>query len=208
MGGLRHKMPTTFATYAIGMMALAGVPVLFSGFWSKDEVLHAASAWPYSKVPFVLGLVGAFLTAFYMTRQMVYVFFGQSRLKKEAHESPQVMTVPLVILAAFAVLIGFIGTPAWPWLHSYLTYEDANGGIDGLCQSGVPLPQQIEHRIRVLWIVMEYCELPHASLACRFNNSLNGTVPPSGAAWILLGCVLAVGDQQVGPADKVAVFAG
>src|SRR5205085_12686861 len=58
MGGLREKMPLTFKTYAIGMMALSGFPLLFSGFWSKDEILSAALDWGPSKIPFALGLIG------------------------------------------------------------------------------------------------------------------------------------------------------
>ncbi|MEO8427109.1 MAG: proton-conducting transporter membrane subunit [Verrucomicrobiota bacterium] len=79
MGGLRKFMPVTFATYAVGMMALSGVPLFFSGFWSKDEILHAARGWNVSHWPFYLGLAGVLLTAFYMTRQICFVFFGQSR---------------------------------------------------------------------------------------------------------------------------------
>jgi NADH:ubiquinone oxidoreductase subunit 5 (subunit L)/multisubunit Na+/H+ antiporter MnhA subunit len=81
LGGLWKRMPVTFATYATGMLALAGFPLFFSGFWSKDEILHAAWLWQPSqyKIPFLMGLCGAFLTAFYMTRQMWYVFFGESR---------------------------------------------------------------------------------------------------------------------------------
>src|SRR5437867_3504496 len=79
MGGLKDRMPVTFATYAIGMMALSGVPLFFSGFWSKDDILHAARAWDVSKVPFILCIAGAFLTAFYMTRQVCYVFFGERK---------------------------------------------------------------------------------------------------------------------------------
>jgi NADH-quinone oxidoreductase subunit L len=131
MGGLKKFMPVTFATYAVGMMALAGVPIFFSGFWSKDEILHAARDWPISHAPYYMGIFGALLTAFYMTRQVCYVFFGKNRAAQESHdehpgehhaphESPPVMTVPLVILAAFAVLLGFFGTPAWPWFQSYL----------------------------------------------------------------------------------------
>ena len=129
MGGLRSLMPITFATYAIGMMALAGVPVIFSGFWSKDAILHAAHTWPVSGVPFYLGITAAFLTAFYMTRQMCYVFFGKRRLAHSkhsesgvgsVHESPRIMTIPLVLLAGCAVLLGFLGTPAWPWFQSFL----------------------------------------------------------------------------------------
>jgi NADH-quinone oxidoreductase subunit L len=129
MGGLRRLMPVTFATYAVGMMALAGVPVFFSGFWSKDAILHAAHGWGPSGAPFYLGLVGALLTAFYMTRQMCYVFLGERReiaakhggaAAQMPHESPAVMTVPLVVLAVGAVLLGFFGTPAWPWFQSFV----------------------------------------------------------------------------------------
>ena len=128
MGGLRKFMPVTFAVYSIGTMALCGVPLLFSGFWSKDEILHAAWAWPVSKMPFYLGICGAFLTAFYMTRQVRYVFFGASAESGHtAHESPPVMTVPLIILAALAMVFGF-GTPAWPWFQEYL--EGATAKVD------------------------------------------------------------------------------
>jgi len=147
MGGLRIQMPVTFATYAIGMMALSGVPLFFSGFWSKDEILHAAWLWQPSKGPFLLGVAGAFLTAFYMTRQICFVFFGHSRAgvspdhgpgqtsrlaDSAPHESPRVMTVPLVILAASSIVLGFIGTPAWPWFQHYLgaAHEEvAWGGV-------------------------------------------------------------------------------
>ncbi|HKQ37349.1 MAG TPA: NADH-quinone oxidoreductase subunit L [Verrucomicrobiae bacterium] len=123
MGGLRRYMPLTFATYAIGMMALAGVPLLFSGFWSKDEILFSASIWKVSREPFYLALFGALCTAFYMTRQVVYVFFGNPRLpsQKEAHESPKVMVLPLIVLAAFTILLSLVGTPFWPFFHEYLT---------------------------------------------------------------------------------------
>jgi len=79
MGGLRRFMPITFATYAVGMMALSGVPLVFSGFWSKDEIIYTALKWDPSRWPFLLGLLGAFLTAFYMTRQICYVFVGTNR---------------------------------------------------------------------------------------------------------------------------------
>jgi NADH-quinone oxidoreductase subunit L len=123
MGGLRKSMPVTFATYGIGMMALSGVPLFFSGFWSKDEILHSALIWPIAKGPFVLLLTAAFLTAFYMTRQMAYVFFGNPRGSAHPHESPQVMTLPLIMLAIVAICFGFFGTPAWPWVQNYLIGE-------------------------------------------------------------------------------------
>jgi len=120
MGGIRKYMPVTFYTYAVGMMALCGVPFFFSGFWSKDEILHVTHGWPVSHVPFFMAASAAFLTAFYMTRQMFYVFFGKYRGHAHPHESPAVMTVPLVILAAFAVLLSIPATPAWPWLEGYM----------------------------------------------------------------------------------------
>lgn len=113
-------MPLTFATYAVGMLALTGFPLLFSGFWSKDEILHSASLWPLSKIPFLLGLFGAFLTAFYMTRQVLVVFLAERATSRTAHESGPAMIAPLIILAGFAVLLGVIGTPAWPWFESSL----------------------------------------------------------------------------------------
>ncbi len=123
MGGLRKTMPVTFILYGIGMMALAGFPFLFSGFWSKEAILVEAFAWPVSRIPFLLALAAAVLTAFYMTRQMIYVFLGTWRGKDRPHESPRVMTLPLVPLAAGAVLLGFLATPAWPWFAGFLAGE-------------------------------------------------------------------------------------
>jgi len=130
MGGLRQFMPVTFMTYLAGMLALSGFPLLFSGFWSKDEILHAAHGWRISHWPFYLGLAAAFLTAFYMTRQVCHVFLGKhrasvdTRAKGDAlghpHESPPVITIPLAVLSFFAVFLGFLGTPAWPWFQHFL----------------------------------------------------------------------------------------
>jgi NADH-quinone oxidoreductase subunit L len=125
MGGLRVDMPLTFATYAIGMLALCGFPLVFSGFWSKDGILEAAQGWSISKGPFYLLVFGALLTAFYMTRQVCYVFLGYWRGHGTAHESPRVMTVPLAVLAFFAIMLGVIGTPAWPWFHAFLQGHSA-----------------------------------------------------------------------------------
>lgn len=150
MGGLKKFMPVTFLTYAVGMLALAGFPLFFSGFWSKDEILHAAHGWSVSHWPFYLGACGALLTAFYMTRQVALVFFGQYRGQKNSHsshsesshgntphESPAVMTMPLVILAGFAVLLGFFGTPWWPAFQSYLGqhHEGAEGVLPLMVKS-------------------------------------------------------------------------
>jgi NADH-quinone oxidoreductase subunit L len=130
MGGLKADMPLTFLTYSIGMLALCGFPLVFSGFWSKDGILEAAQHWSVAKTPFYMLVFGALLTAFYMTRQVAYVFFGYWRGKKAAHESPAVMTIPLAILAFFAMALGLIGTPAWPWFHAFIEGRAASFEIN------------------------------------------------------------------------------
>jgi NADH-quinone oxidoreductase subunit L len=135
MGGLRRLMPVTFGTYAIGMMALSGVPLFFSGGWTKEEILHATAHWPRSHAPYYLMLAGVILTALYMTRQMIYVFFGNRRSGAEhAHESPRVMTMPLIVLAIGTVFLSIVLTTAWPWLHGYLTGEPVHFEIAHLIQ--------------------------------------------------------------------------
>jgi proton-translocating NADH-quinone oxidoreductase chain L len=127
MGGLRRLMPITFSTYAIGMMALSGVPLFFSGGWTKEEILHVTGHWPVSRLPYFLLLIGVVLTALYMTRQVIYVFFGDRRAgSQHAHESSRVMTLPLITLAICAILFSVVLTPAWPWLHGYLSDESAH----------------------------------------------------------------------------------
>src|SRR5213594_4447987 len=135
MGGLRWLMPVTFSTYAIGMMALSGVPLFFSGGWTKEEILHATAHWPKSQVPYYLILAGVILTALYMTRQIIYVFFGNQRAASaHAYESPRVMTTPLIVLALCAIFFSAVLTPAWPWLHSYLIDEAAQFDVTRLIQ--------------------------------------------------------------------------
>jgi NADH-quinone oxidoreductase subunit L len=108
MGGLANKIPLTFYTFAIGMLALSGFPGL-SGSASKDFVLSFAYA--YHPAFYWVGVFTAFLTAFYMTRLMVVAFLGSPRTPaaEHPHESPQVMTIPLVILAVLSVIAGYIG---------------------------------------------------------------------------------------------------
>jgi NADH-quinone oxidoreductase subunit L len=130
-------MPLTFATYAIGMLALCGFPLLFSGFWSKDGILEAAQHWSAAKTPFYMLVFGALLTAFYMTRQVGYVFFGHWRGGKPARESPAVMTLPLVVLAFFAMGLGLIGTPAWPWFRDFLESRAVNFDWHGFAEPGL-----------------------------------------------------------------------
>jgi NADH-quinone oxidoreductase subunit L len=140
MGGLRKTMPVTFWLYIIGTLALAGI-IPFAGFWSKDEILLDAKL----HYPLVYGLltVAAFFTAFYMGRQIWMVFFGEPRHEAAAHaeESPKIMTVPLMILAALSILGGALNLPfegfhnLTHWLgHTLGEVEalDINWGVAGV----------------------------------------------------------------------------
>lgn len=109
MGGLIHKMKVTGVTFIIGALALAGI-MPFSGFWSKDEIFIAV--WHSGNpVLFVAAALTSFLTAFYMARLVFLAFFGPVRAIGHAHESPAVMTIPLIVLSVFAALSGFSGSP-------------------------------------------------------------------------------------------------
>ena len=122
MGGLFKKMPTTAITMGIATLAIAGIPPL-AGFWSKDEILasvYARGGW-FSFL-WIIGLVTALITAFYMTRQWVLVFLGEPRWGEDRHphESPRVMTTPLIALAVLAVVGGLINTPFFTTLENFL----------------------------------------------------------------------------------------
>ena len=112
MGGLRKYMPTTFLTFLIASIALAGIPPL-AGFWSKDEILAGAQQGQQQSYTLILvfGAVTALLTAAYMTRVIWLTFFGEYRGHGTPHESPPVMLWPLRILAFFALFIGVANLP-------------------------------------------------------------------------------------------------
>ncbi len=113
MGGLKKYLPITHFTFLIGWLAIIGFP-LFSGFFSKDEILWKAFSSPRGHIGlWAAGVVGAILTAFYMTRLMALTFWGESRVDKNVHphESPWIMTIPLIILAVLSVVGGFVGVP-------------------------------------------------------------------------------------------------
>src|SRR6204780_1880994 len=116
MGGLQKYLPLTFPTFLIGWLTISGVPP-FAGFWSKGDVL--ANVFEYSPVLWVLGVLTALLTAYYMSRLFVLTFRGTERFREETeghdpHESPWVMTAPLVVLAALSVVGGILDLP---WVH-------------------------------------------------------------------------------------------
>lgn len=144
MGGLKKYMPITFATMLTGWLAISGVPI-FAGFFSKDEILWKTWSAPafslpsttFSKLLWVVGAITAFLTAVYMTRMMVMTFWGSERFREAAakeddhhhhsiapHESPKVMTIPLIVLAVLSTVGGFIGVPYA--LSSIFTHNDVN----------------------------------------------------------------------------------
>ncbi|MBI3606859.1 MAG: NADH-quinone oxidoreductase subunit L [Nitrospirae bacterium] len=116
MGGLKSAMPITYWTFLAGAIALSGIPP-FAGFFSKDEILwQAFSAGGAGVALWGIGLVTAFLTAFYSFRLVFSIFHGRSRVSKEAahhlHESPAVITIPLMVLAFLSLTAGWVGIPA------------------------------------------------------------------------------------------------
>lgn len=125
MGALRKLMPVTAITFIIGWLAIAGVPP-FAGFWSKDEILLYVYA--NNRGLYVVGLITALLTAYYMTRQVIMVFYGEAKWKDHAHdhgahgdfephESPKIMLFPLIVLSVLSVIGGAMQLPFTKKLH-------------------------------------------------------------------------------------------
>ena len=113
MGGLIKKMPTTAYTMLIGTLALSGIPPL-AGFWSKDEILGSAFVAGGFYLPlWLIGLITAVMTAFYMGRYWILIFLGEERTEQasSAEEVPKLMRVPLVSLAFGSIFVGFVNTP-------------------------------------------------------------------------------------------------
>jgi len=111
MGGLRKAMPRTYWTFVVGSLSLAGI-IPLAGFWSKDEILVALNHEGYIAVMWI-GIAGAFVTAFYMTRAVALTFHGEYKGHGHPHESPAIMTVPLVALAIPSILFGLFNVPGW-----------------------------------------------------------------------------------------------
>ena len=160
MGGLRRKMPITFITMLIATLSISGVPFIFSGFWSKDAILGGvlgrAMEWnsPHYYILFGMALLAAGITAFYMFRLIFMTFFGEPRNKEMhdmAHESPLVMTVPLIVLALLsfpAVNIlwfneDYVKPPSQPYMpnttqHAYVSPDTKTGDVNfGISLFGV-----------------------------------------------------------------------
>ena len=152
MGGLRKTMPVTFWTFLIGGLSLSGLPIITAGFWSKDEIL--ADAWlgidKYGSgahaLVFVMLALAAFMTAFYTMRQISLTFAGQPRTEAAKHANlgqgivSFTMTLPLIILALFALFAGFVGVPNdFPLLGSVFSPE--HNAFHHLAIESLPLPE-------------------------------------------------------------------
>jgi NADH-quinone oxidoreductase subunit L len=116
MGGLRHHMPWTYRTFLIGTIAIAGIPPL-AGFFSKDAILWGVWNYPnYGKLLWLVGVVAAAFTSFYMFRLLILTFYGRPRYSEHevhhVHESPKSMLIPLAVLAILSLVAGFAGVPA------------------------------------------------------------------------------------------------
>lgn len=152
MGGLRSKLPITFWTMLIGTLAISGIPP-FAGFFSKDEIL--AHTFTQSTSMYVIGVITAMFTSFYMFRMLFLTFYGKFRGTHEQehhlHESPPTMTIPLIILAILSVVGGFIGVPeslgGHHWLEQFLSpvFKGSAAII-----KGVPSLQQTELILMVI----------------------------------------------------------
>ncbi|MCB9366599.1 MAG: NADH-quinone oxidoreductase subunit L [Calditrichaeota bacterium] len=156
MGGLKDKMPTTYKTFLVGTLAIAGIPGL-AGFFSKDEILwktfesHNYALW-------AIGATAAFCTAFYMFRLLFLTFFGKFRGSKaqehHVHESPKLMTIPLIVLAVLSVLGGYVGVPHalgghnnfHEWLLPILSETGEHAGA----HHGVPTAEYVLMAVSVL----------------------------------------------------------
>lgn len=169
MGGLRKAMPITFWTMMISTLAISGIFPL-SGFWSKDEILM--TAFHGNIVLWVIGSIASIMTAFYMFRLMYLTFFGEFRgteeQKHHLHESPSLITIPLIILAILAAVGGLISLPGNSWLNHYLA----------------PLLSKGEHAAHHLGTT-EYALMAVATVGALLGIGLayskyikNGEVPP------------------------------
>ena len=195
MGGLRKKIPVTFWTFFIATLAIAGIPGL-SGFFSKDEILW--QAFSSSHGHFLLWLVAAIaagMTAFYMFRALFMTFWGECRaddhVKHHIHESPKIMTVPLMVLAVASVIGGYIGVPhvlgGANHIHEFLAPvlgggappEKAHAGIAILSQAWASGGEVGGHSAAIEFIMMA---VSVAIALCRDWNGLSLLCEKSGPA--------------------------
>lgn len=180
MGGLKKYLPVTYITFLIGTIAIAGIPP-FAGFFSKDMILAAA----YAKNPilWVFGVLGALLTAFYMFRLFYLTFHGTFRgtasQQAHLHESPSTITFPLIVLAVFSVLAGFVNIPELMggnhWLDRFFAplFE---GTAVKLEEAGIHIPH-LSHSIEWILMAASVAGVLAAIFYARIRYNSNGHVP-------------------------------
>ena len=177
MGALKKYMPITHATFVLGWLAILGIPP-FSGFFSKDEILWLSFASPFGhKALWFVGLVTAAMTAFYMTRLMTLTFWGKSRVAKgiHPHESPALMTVPLILLGILSLFGGLLGIPHV--ISAVLPGHPPNLLNDWLSPLIKPIPNMGHADPVVEWVLMGTSVLVaciSAAIAYRMYSSDSG----------------------------------
>ncbi|HRY13447.1 MAG TPA: proton-conducting transporter membrane subunit, partial [Syntrophomonadaceae bacterium] len=167
MGGLAKKMPITTWTFVIGALALAGVPPL-AGFWSKDEILLGAFAGGFTGL-YLLGSLVAFMTAFYMFRLIFTAFFGINNGGEHAHESPPVMTGPLIVLAILSAVAGFVGSP---WMgNAFGHYISAPGALHHPANPSIMVVSSLLALagIGLAWLIYQKQVVPAEKLRLRWS---------------------------------------
>jgi NADH-quinone oxidoreductase subunit L len=160
-GALQKAMPVTFATFALGYLAIIGVPP-FAGFWSKDAIIESAFADNF--VVGLCALVGAGITAFYMTRMMLLTFFTEKRWEPDVHphESPRVMTIPLIALAALSAVGGALLLNDWiiDWLTPVVGERpEEHLGVSALVMSLITLAVVLAG-VAVAWVFVGQRPVP------------------------------------------------
>jgi NADH-quinone oxidoreductase subunit L len=186
MGGLRTRIPVTFWTMLIGAVALIGVFPL-SGFWAKDEILAGAFVQGYYVV-WAVGVVTAFLTAVFAFRMMFLTFFGECRADAETqahiHESPKVMTIPLVLLAIPAAALGaVIGIPPEEgWIHTFLEpvfFDVEHEAFHLIGEGGALMVFSVTVALLGValawWLYIKHTELP-GKLSARFPRAYQASL--------------------------------
>ena len=181
MGGLKGKLKITFTTMLIGTIAIAGLPP-FSGFFSKDEIL--AHAFEYNKVLWAIGLLTAFLTAFYMFRMLFLTFSGKYRGTHHAedhiHESPSTMTLPLIILAILAAIGGLINVPSVFGGNEWLAHWLAGANV---AQHHLSLDHDTEYALMGASVLAAVIALAYAYF--RYIKNAHVPMPDEGKRSLL-----------------------
>ncbi|WP_243374324.1 NADH-quinone oxidoreductase subunit L [Geotalea sp. SG265] len=200
MGGLKSKMPITFITFLVSTIAIAGIPG-FSGFFSKDEILWQAFANPYhgslNYVLWGIGAVAAGFTAFYMFRLVFMTFFGECRITPKAkdhlHESPFVITLPLMVLGFLAVVGGYVGIPK--------VIGEVFGGI----------PNLFEHYLEPVFRISEEFAKEHVQVTAHHSAALEWGLMGTSVLIAVVGISIAYALYIVSPsipAKFTAAFPG